>query len=171
MKIMRSMAILAAFVMLATGCAERDMGDLRQWTENLYKNRKPKIEPLPQIRPSETFVYAAMTLVDPFSTSNLAKQKPPAASGQAPDETRRKEPLEEYPLDGLRMVGTLFRNEASWVIIRAPDGTVHRVREGNHVGQSYGVITDISEEQISIKELIQDPNGAWVERLASLSVR
>ncbi|MDH3465844.1 MAG: pilus assembly protein PilP [Gammaproteobacteria bacterium] len=170
-KMMRSLAIFAAVVMLAAGCAERDMGDLQQWTENLYKNRKPKIESLPQIRPSETFVYAATTLADPFSASNLIKQKPPAASGQAPDQTRRKEPLEQYPLDGLRMVGTLFRNESSWVILRAPDGTVHRVREGNHVGQSYGVITDISEEQISIKELVQDPNGAWVERLASLSVQ
>ena len=171
MKMIRLMAILAAVVMVATGCADRGMDDLKQWTDNLYKHRKPKIEPLPQIRPGETFLYAASALTDPFSPKNLVKQKPPASSGQAPDQTRRKEPLEQYPLDGLRMVGTLFRDESSWVILRAPDGTVHRVREGNHVGQSYGVITDISEEQISIKELIQDPNGAWVERLASLSLQ
>ena len=168
---MARIIVAMVIVLIGAGCAEKGMNDLREFTENAYKDRKPKIEPLPQIRPSETFVYAASSLPDPFSRSNLAKQKPPATSGLAPDPDRRKEPLEQYPLDALRMVGTLFREESSWVIIRGPDGTVHRVKEGNYIGQSYGVITDIAEEQIAIKELVQDPNGAWVERLAGLSVQ
>ncbi len=161
-----------ALVLGTTGCAERTIDDLRRFTETAYQDRKPDIEPLPRIQPHETFVYTASKLSDPFSPANLKERKAeePKATAGGPDLTRRREPLEQYPLDALRMVGTLFRDQSAWAILRAPDGTIHRAKEGNYVGQSYGVITDIAEEKVSVKELVQGPNGNWIERGATIAL-
>lgn len=146
------------------------MQDLRRFTDTAYENRKPEVEPLPEITPYETFIYTASNMVDPFSSDNLGEQEAPATDGLAPDRDRRKEPLESYPLDSLRMVGTLMRPDTSWVVLRAPDGTIHEAQVGNYMGQNYGVITDISEEKVALTELVQDPNGRWIEREASISI-
>lgn len=160
-----------ALVLGMTACAERSMDDLRRFTETAYRDRKPDIEPLPRILPHESFVYTASKLTDPFSSANLQERKSEGkATAGGPDLTRRREPLEQYPLDALRMVGTLFRDQSAWVILRAPDGTIHRAKEGNYVGQSYGVITDIAEEKVSVKELVQGPNGNWIERGATIAL-
>ncbi len=165
-------SLALALVLGMSGCAERSIEDLQRFTEMAYRDRKPDIEPLPRIQPHESFVYTASKLADPFSPANLQERKPDvkATTAGGPDLTRRREPLEQYPLDALRMVGTLFRDQSAWVILRAPDGTVHRAKEGNYVGQSYGVITDIAEEKISVKELVQGPNGNWIERDASVAL-
>ncbi|MDH3688580.1 MAG: pilus assembly protein PilP [Gammaproteobacteria bacterium] len=163
--------MLGTTVILLAGCVREDMRDLQTFTEQAYKDRKPSVEPLPRIRPHETFVYTASELADPFSAENLRERKPTAGkSGLAPDTNRRKQPLERYPLDGLAMVGTLTREESWWVILRAPDGTIHRAAEGNYIGQSFGVITKISEDKIDVKELVQDSGGSWIERQASIAV-
>lgn len=165
------LASTVAVAVLVTACVQGDMNDLRTFTEQAYKDHKPAVEPLPRIRPHETFAYTASDLTDPFSPDNLKQRKPQAGkSGLAPDASRRKEPLERYPLDGLAMVGTLAQQESWWVILRAPDGTIHRAQQGNYVGQSYGVITTIAEDKINVKELVQDSNGNWIERQASIAV-
>lgn len=166
----RLTAILIGSALLLGGCAERSMQDLQRFTETAYQDRKPEIEPLPEITPHETFIYTASSLVDPFSSANLGERETASSEGLAPDRDRRKEPLETYPLDSLRMVGTLMRPETSWVVLRAPDGTIHEAQVGNYVGQNYGVITNISEEKVALTELVQDPNGKWIERDAILSI-
>ncbi len=153
-----------------TGCAEKRMDDLHRFTENAFKGHKPQIEPLPRIQPHEGFVYTASKLTDPFAAGNLRPPKPEGKTAGGPDLTRRREPLEQYPLDALRMVGTLFREQTSWAVIAAPDGSIHRTKEGNYVGQNYGVIEDISEQEVAVKELVQGPNGNWVERPATLKL-
>jgi type IV pilus assembly protein PilP len=146
------------------------MQDLQEFTKNATRGKKPRIEPLPKIRPHKTFVYEAQRLNDPFSRANLARPKPAPSKGESPDLNRRKEPLERYPLDSLRMVGTLSQKQDQWVVLRAPDGTVHRVQEGNFVGQNYGVIVAIKETKTRVREMIQGPNGNWVKREASIAI-
>jgi len=166
---MKNILALAAVVVLS-GCADGDMRELQTWTDQQYKDHKPEVEPLPVIKPHQTFVYNASSLPNPFSPGNLERRKPgPIGTGPTPDFDRRKEPLEEYPLDSIAMVGTLFKDETSWVILRAPDGTIHRAKRGNHLGQNFGEITTINEERISVRELVQGPNGHWIERDAGLA--
>ncbi|MBS1270026.1 MAG: hypothetical protein MAG794_00978 [Gammaproteobacteria bacterium] len=161
---------LAAFLLAVSGCADRSMQDLESFVANAHKDRKPRIEPLPRLRPNPTFTYTAAELVDPFSQENLIQRRPSRKEGPAPDPTRRKEPLEQFPLDALSMVGTLSNDEASWAIIRAPDGTVHRAGEDNYLGQNYGKITDVKETQVEIKELVPDVDGGWMERKSTLAI-
>jgi len=161
--------VLAPLLMLA-GCADQSMRDLESFVVNTHKDRQPRVEPLPRIKPTPTFEYTAAELVDPFSEANLIQQRPSRKDGPAPDPTRRKEPLEEFPLDALSMVGTLSNAEASWAIIRTPDGTVHRAGQGNYLGQNYGQIKAVKDTQIEIVELVPDTNGGWRERETTLAI-
>lgn len=157
---------------LLTGCGSDGLDDLREFVKNAHADRKPKIEPLPEIKPYEAFAYAATDLTNPFSVTNLKPQSVQGlAGGPRPDMNRRKEPLEDYPLDGLKMVGTLSRGKQSWGIIQTTDGAVYRVQKGNYLGQNFGRITRVSDEKIDLVELIQGALGEWVEREASLAIQ
>ncbi|MHB8744513.1 MAG: pilus assembly protein PilP [Sulfuricaulis sp.] len=161
-------AVLLSFAL--SGCSSDGLEDLRDFVKNAYADKKPKVEPLPEIKLQETFAYDPANLTDPFSDLNLAPQSQKAAGGPRPDPNRRKEPLENYPLDSLKMVGTLTRGTQMWAIIQAPDGTVYRVQKGDHLGQNSGQIKKISEDKINLVELIQGTTGNWIERDASLTL-
>lgn len=165
-----STSLLIASLLVLSGCADKRMSDLESFVENTHKDRKPRVEPLPRVKPNPTFEYTASELVDPFSQANLIQQRPTQDGGPAPDPTRRKEPLEDYPLDALSMVGTLSNDESSWAIIRTPDGTVHRAGQGNYLGQNYGKIQAVKDTEVQIVELIPDVSGGWMEREASIAI-
>lgn len=165
-----SASLLIASLLALSGCADKSINDLEAFVENTHKDRKPRVEPLPRIKPNPTFEYTASELVDPFSRANLIQRRPSVDGGPAPDPTRRKEPLEQFPLDALDMVGTLSNEQASWAIIRAPDGTVHRAGEGNHLGQNYGEIQTVKDTEVEIVELVPDTGGGWMERDATLAI-
>lgn len=158
-------------IVLLSACGSDGMDDLREFVATAHAGKTPKIEPLPEIKPQEPFTYAAEKLVDPFSSRNLKSQAvQTAGGGPRPDLNRRKEPLEEYPLDALKMVGTLARGKQAWAVIQAPDGAVYRAGVGNHLGQNFGTITRISDDKIDVVELVQGSLGDWVERPASVAL-
>lgn len=162
--------VIAAIAAVSAGCGSDGLDDLREFTANAHKGKTAKVDPLPEIKTTEPFHYAAANLADPFAAANLKPVIKAGAGGPRPDTNRRREPLEEYPLDALKMVGTLVRGKQSWAVIQAPDGTVHRASVGNHMGQNFGTITRITEEKISVVELVQGAVGDWVEREASVSL-
>jgi type IV pilus assembly protein PilP len=163
--------LVSGFLCVAlAGCSSDGLDDLRDFVKNAYADRKPKVEPLPEIKMQETFIYNSNNLPDPFALFNLKPQAQKSASGPRPDPNRRKEPLEDYPLDSLKMVGTLMRGKQAWAVIQAPDGTVHRAQLGDHLGQNSGMIRKITEEKVDLIELIQGAMGDWVEREASLAL-
>lgn len=168
----RSMAfVLAILAVLLAGCSNDGLDDLREFVKNAHADRKPRVDPIPEIKPQESFIYAASKLQDPFAAFNLRAQNVGnTGSGLRPDMNRRKQPLEEYPLDALKMVGTLSRGKLFWAIIQAPDGTVHRTQIGNYLGQNFGAVVRITEEKIDLVELIPGSMGNWVEREASISI-
>ncbi|HEX7043228.1 MAG TPA: pilus assembly protein PilP [Burkholderiales bacterium] len=166
----RGTCVVLLLVALA-GCSDDGMDDLREFVATAHAGRTPKVEPLPEIKTQEPFQYAAANLPDPFGTGNLAAPAGSGAgSGPRPDLNRRKEPLEEYPLDALKMVGTLSRGRQTWAVLEAPDGTVHRATVGNYLGQNFGKIVRISEDKIDLVELVQGTQGGWVEREASVAL-
>jgi len=169
--IRRALPVLFSLSLLG-GCSGDGMDDLRDFVKNAHADRKPKIEPLPEIKPYEAYAYAAADLPNPFSPSNLRPQTAHGkVAGPRPDMNRRKEPLEDFPLDGLKMVGTLSKGKQSWAVIQAPDGTVHRVQRGNYLGQNFGRITRVSDDRVDLVELHQGPLGDWQEREAVLSIQ
>lgn len=158
---------------LLAGCSSDGLDDLREFVKTAHADRKPRVEPLPEIKPYEAFAYAASNLADPFSAANLRPMSAAVSggSGPRPDMNRRKEALEDFPLDALKMVGTLSRGKQVWAVVQAPDGSVHRVQKGNFAGQNFGKIKSVSEEKIDLVELIQGALGEWIEREASLSIQ
>jgi len=157
--------VLCASLLLAA-CGGESHQDLRVWMQEQGKNARGKLEPLPQIKPYDPFAYNAFDMPDPFKPRKIEPTK--SASKLAPDLTRRKEPLEGYPLESLTMVGTLEKNKTMYALVRTPDRDVYQVRSGNYAGQNFGVITNVGEGEIKLKELIQDGAGDWTERSSSL---
>jgi len=164
-------AVSMTALLLVAACAPQTMDDLERFTAEAHRDRRPSVEPLPELQPYRNFIYAAAHLVDPFDTANLGLDQPePEPGGPAPDMDRRREVLEQYTLDSLRMVGTLSRGETTWAILRAPDNTVHQASVGNYLGTNFGRITAISEARVEVTETIQGPTGGWIERQASLAL-
>ena len=154
---------------LLAGCAHDDTSDLREFMQQAGRDSQEKLEPLPQVKIAETFSYDATGLTDPFAARNLRPAK--AGGGPAPDMNRPKDPLELFPLDGLRMVGTLSRQGQLYALVRTPENTLYRVKRGDRIGQNYGVITAITETAIEIRETVQDGVGDWTEASASLPLQ
>ena len=148
------------------------MNDLRVFVDEAHKGTKPEIEPLPAIRPYQGFTYSASDQIDPFAPGNLQPSEASGASnsGPEPDTNRRKEPLEQFSLSGIQMVGTLYQSEDRWVILTAPDGTIHRITTGNYLGQDYGRITVIDDAQVEITETVLGPSNVWEDRVVFLSL-
>ena len=165
---MRTAAMLALAGLLLAACSGAQNEDLRQWMNDVAKNTKGKIPPLPQVKPYEPVPYDAGKLVDPFKPSKIgAEQKKGGGGGVQPDLERPREPLEAYPLESLKFVGVMTRKKTSYAIIQV-DSSLYQVRVGNYVGQNFGVITKISESEMTLKELVQDSAGDWVERTSTL---
>lgn len=172
----RTAVTLAALtaVLLLGGCGGDRMSDLHQWVDQVEARPGGRISPLPTIKPYRKFAYSAFDLRDPFSPSRLAgaaKTKVSSNSKLRPDTKRRRGPLEAYPLDTLRMVGTLDKAGHVWALVRAPDGTIYPVHDGNYMGQNYGKVVKISEGQVSLVEIVPDGMGGWMKRPASLAMK
>jgi type IV pilus assembly protein PilP len=165
--------LIVLLSLLIGACGSDDLEDLRERVKSAHADKKPRVEPLPEIKTQESFAYSATNLVDPFASFNLKPAVGKAGGGSGasgPDPNRRKEPLEEYPLDSLKMVGTITRGKQSFAVIQAPDGTVQRVKKGDHMGHNSGLVTRVTDERIDLIELVQGPLGDWVEREASLAL-
>ena len=164
----RWLTIAAVAVVALAGCGGESHQDLRAWMAAQGANVKGKLEPLPQMKPYEPFAYNAFDLPDPFKPRKIEPSK--GASKLAPDLVRRKEPLESYPLESLNMVGTLEKGKAVYALVRTPDKDLYQVRQGNYLGQNYGVIIGVTDGEIRLKELVQDGAGDWTERSSALQL-
>jgi type IV pilus assembly protein PilP len=162
---MKRLLVPVALVVLA-GCSS-EMSELKQFVKESDKGLPRKIEPLPAVKPFEPFTYEGFDLPDPFKPRKLAAPREGAGGGLAPDLNRRKEPLEAFPLEQLKMVGTLSQGKDTYALVRA-DKTLYRVRKGNYMGQNFGLITDVTESEIKLKEIVQDSAGDWAERQSVL---
>jgi type IV pilus assembly protein PilP len=153
-----------------TACGSSQFDDLDKFVKDSGQGLRGKVEPLPQVNPYEPFTYNAFELPDPFKPRKLSPIKG-SGTGIQPDLNRPKEPLESYPLESLKMMGTLQRNKVNFALVRTPDNTLYRVKAGNYMGQNYGVITSISESDITLKEIVQDSGGDWTERQSSVQLQ
>ena len=148
-----------------TGCGGSGMGDLKTFVAESGKDMQGKIEPLPEVKAYEPFTYEAFDLPDPFKPRKLATG---GGGGTQPDLSRPKEPLEAFSLETLKMVGIVSRKGKIHAVIKTPDNTVYHVMKGNYVGQNFGLITQIGDTEVTLREIIQDSAGDWSERISTL---
>jgi type IV pilus assembly protein PilP len=152
---------------LLAGCSSAD-DELNSFVEQTKHEPGGRVEPLPEIKPYETYVYADSDMRSPFMPS-----APGAGAGLAgvrPDQKRNREFLEQFSLDTLRMVGTLRLAGSMFGLVQTKDGLVHRVAVGEHMGQAEGKITEISPSKISLVEIVPDSLGGYMERPAALAL-
>ena len=165
-------ALVAAALPLMLAACSVGMSDLEDFVAQEKAKKSTRIEPIPQIKQYEAFAYAGGDRRDPFvpSADRHADASAGANSGLRPDLHRNREPLEEFPLDGLRMLGIIQANGQTFALVKAPDNVIHRVTRGDHMGQNYGAITQINDSEIKLAEIVPDGFGGWMQRLASLAL-
>lgn len=155
-------------------CSADPTADLKEYVAKVKSQQKSQIDPLPEFKPYESFAYQAGDLRDPFTEPTYSHPKAvanlPSNNGIKPDFDRPTEPLEEFPLDSLRMVGTLEQHDHQWALINDTDGTIHRVQTGNYAGQNHGKITRVTEFEVELTEIVPDGIGGWMERQASIAI-
>ncbi len=166
------LVVITAFL---SACAGGGNQDLRQWVGEVKARPATGIEPLPEIRPYEAFIYSAEHLRSPFQSA-----RPEAigelgslencASKVRPDPNRVREELEDFALQSLSMVGSMNQNGVSWGLIKQDSGSIHRVQLGNHLGLNNGQIVDISEQNLQLMEIVPNGQGCWEARPMTLEV-
>jgi len=147
------------------GCGGGDMQDLQTFVAETGKDMQGKIEPLPEVRVYEPFSYNAFDLPDPFKPRKLSTG---GGGGMQPDFNRPKEPLESFSLETLKMVGMLSKQGVIHAVIKTPDNAIYHVKKGNYAGQNFGLITQITDSEVTLREIVQDSAGDWSERTSTL---
>jgi len=150
-------------------CGGEKYSELKKFVKDSDNLPHGRIPPLPEVKPFEPFNYDAYDLLDPFKPRKIEPPKG-AGGGLQPDLTRRKEPLEAYPLENLHMVGTIQQGKVVYALVKTPDNNLFRVKPGNYMGQNFGLITDIDESTVKLKEIVQDSTGDWTERTSTLTL-
>ena len=170
---MRPLLISLAAVLGLAACSS-DQDELSQWMEQQRKEAKPSVTPL---LPPKKFLpqpYESGSSVDPFSTQKLSvairQEAAQPNSLLTAEVNRRKEPLEAYPLDSMGMVGSLTRDKRRYALLRV-DNLLYQVKAGDYLGQNFGRITKISETEITLREIVQDAAGEYVERMSTLQLQ
>lgn len=168
--------ILAACVGLA-GCGTSSEDELRQWMAEQNAQTRPSIKAIAEPKQFKPELYAQASVVEPFSsqklTQALKRDSAQAVSNGAlvaPELVRRKEALEAFPLDAVSLVGSLVKEGQPVALVKV-DNLLYQVRVGNHLGQNYGRVTKITETEVSLREIVQDAAGEWIERTATLQLQ
>lgn len=167
---MMRLLLTVGVVLVLSGCGQ-DMQDLKTYVEEVKARKSSEIEPLPEFKPYEQFVYDAASRRDPFTQPERATSKSnPVSTGPRPDPTRPREALEDFSIDGLSMKGTLKTNEGDFALIASSDGVVHMVRVGNYLGENDGKVIEIQPSVVRVRELIADGFGGYKPRVVEISM-
>ena len=169
---LRTLSALCAAGLLA-GCGDGDVKEVQNWMAQVERETVPRVKPLPEPKEFVPYAYNPEGAIEPFSQDKLLGEMARAAQTSTnplqPNENRPREPLENYPLDTMRMVGTLQKGGASYALLQI-DGLIHQVRTGQRIGQNHGLVTRVSDSAIDIREVVQDATGDWVERKATIEL-
>lgn len=176
MKRVQALASAAACLplILLQGCGDGGEQEVRQWMDEVRRTTPVKIEKLSPPKTFTPFVYAAQNEPDPYSPAKLsvalAKLQASSTSPIQPDLNRRREALENFPLDSITMVGTLQKPGLSYALLQV-DKSVFQVKVGNYIGQNFGRVTRISDSEVELLEVVRDAAGEWTERKAKLELQ
>ncbi len=164
------LVVTSMLIMLSTACS-REVNDIYTFIEQTKATNVGSVRPIPQFEPYKSFSYSANELRDPFVADIDLDDKPDTtADALRPNQQRPKEPLESFPLDTLAMVGILEQEKNLWGLIKDPQNVVHRIQLGNYMGQNEGRVTEITDTDIRLIEIIPDGIGGYIERNAAIAI-
>lgn len=176
---MNGMKFLVAVILGATlvGCGSTSEDDIRQWMVEERNQTRPKVDPIPAPKQFKPEAYTNATAVEPFSKEKLTQalkrdSNQVAANGAlvAPELARRKEPLESFPLDAMSVVGSIHKAGQPVALVKV-DNLLYQVKVGSYLGQNFGKVMKISETEVTLREIVQDAVGEWIERVATLQLQ
>ena len=161
--------LLGLLALLLAACAEDEGDDLDQYMRDATKNIQPKLQRLPEVKPYVALVYNEdNTLSDPFR----ARKAVTKAGSLQPDLRRPKEPMESYPLESIKYVGMLSKQKLTFALMKTPDNTIQQVKIGHYVGQNFGRVMAIADNEVTLHEIVMDElSGNWVDRTTVLSLQ
>jgi type IV pilus assembly protein PilP len=160
---------------LVTAC-NQGLGDLQQFVQQTISRPPGRIEPIPEFQPYQNFEYTSHDLRDPFKLVDFRRpdENPETinniANGPKPNIDRIRQPLEDFPLDTLRLKGSVTQSGVKWGLVFAPDNTVHRVIEGQYMGQNHGRIISVTDQSIELTEIVPDGLGNYIERSSAVAL-
>jgi type IV pilus assembly protein PilP len=159
------------------GCGSSGKEELQQWMADQRAATRPHVQPIPEPKKFTPQAYTQEGATDPFSNVKLTQalkressQSTSNAALVAPELARRKEPLESFPLDAMKMVGSLMKEGLPVALLRV-DNLLYQVKPGNYLGQNYGKIMKVGETEVVLREIVQDAAGEWTERTATLQLQ
>lgn len=171
---MRTCLLAVLSVVGLVACDGGDHEDLKRWAAENTQNLQPQIQKLPEMKPYQAVSYDVEVLLDPFRPAKIEPEGKPRGGGKGgvfqPDfEARelRNSLLEKYPLESLKMIGYLYVNRKPMAVIQAED-KVKQVRVGDYMGQDFGQVKRVTENEVELHELVQDSAGEWTERTSFL---
>lgn len=171
---MSKLSISLAAALLLAGCSDSDVREVRDWMAQVQKDTRPSVKPLPEPKDFIPYAYDGKDAVDPFNANKLlaelARSAATSNNPNRPDTNRAKELLENYPLDTMKMVGSMQKAGVIYALVQI-DRAVYQVRSGMRVGQNFGLVTRVNENAIDIREVVQDAGGDWVERMSRLELQ
>ena len=177
MKMFLKHSLLVVGSLVLVGCASSSEEEMLQWMAEQKKQTQPKVAPISEPKQFKPESYAQAGAVEPFSKDKLTQalkgestQATSNAALVAPELARRKEALESIPLDGMSMVGSLVRSGQPVALVKV-DNLLYQVRPGNYLGQNFGRVTKIAETEVTLREIVQDAVGEWIERPAKLQLQ
>ena len=174
--IQRRLSLLAwaALMVASLSACTSQQEELQDWMNQERNQTKPMVQPISPPQKFNPQRYEVSDAVDPFSTQKLTvaikQEAVQPNSAVAAEFNRRKEPLEAFPLDGMRMVGSVHRKGVQYALLKV-DNLLYQVKVGDHLGQNYGKIMKITETDIAMREIVQDASGEWIERPAALQLQ
>jgi type IV pilus assembly protein PilP len=170
-------AFASSVIVILAGCGSSGQEELQAWMAQQRAITKPSVAPIPEPKKFTPQAYTQEAVTDPFSNQKLTQalkressQSTSNAALVAPELSRRKEPLESYPLDSMKMVGSLIKEGLPVALLRV-DNLIYQVRPGNYLGQNYGKILKVGETELVLREIVQDAAGEWIERTATLQLQ
>jgi type IV pilus assembly protein PilP len=176
---MRTLANLLWPLVAALGlsaCADSEREELQRWMAEQRAQVKPTVPPITEPKKFAPQAYTEGAAFEPFNLLKLTQalrresNQPSTSELIAPELARRKEALEAFPLDAMAMVGSMNRNGQPVALIRV-DKLLYKVRVGEYLGLNYGRITRINETEVTLREIVQDAAGEWIERVATLQLQ
>ena len=160
-----ALAVVAAT--LLAGCGAKDEDVLRQWMAETRKAPVPPPPPLPAAKPYVPRDYAGLGAPEPFAAAKIGVLN--RALSESPEAHRPRQPLEDFPLENFKMLGTMRKAGETYGIVKV-DNKIHHVRVGQYLGQNDGRVVRITDQEIVLRELVREGVGEWQEKMTSLKL-
>lgn len=168
---------MASSLLFLSACDAVTKTSVDEWMLEQQKTIKPNTKPIPQPKNFIPKSYTAAGLTDPFDNQKLLealRRMTAEATANvailASEKARKKEALEDYPLDSIAMVGTLNQNGVPMALVKVND-LLYQVKVGSYLGQNYGRIKSIGDAEMVLREIVQDAAGEWIEKDTTLQIR